>query len=494
MVRIAALFCGLFAGLFALLAPAGLGTDLLTPFLKLWGAASGQRLLGAVIWYAPAGAAILGGLLAFVAPGLGALLLLGAGIGWVGFSALDPALFRLELLLPGTLAIAAAVLAFVAGELELRRRRAARRHRREMLREDAEWGDDEEERAREAAFSRDPLTVPRENVPPRPSREIPLTLEDVAPVETPEPRRRTESIWTDAPGRRSTAGRETDDFGSRRSVFSRPARADHPAPERSERPPRERDSYADEPAPRRNLFVWLAAVNGLALIVLGVAVGYIMVERASPPASTSAVATAANTTPEAAPAPAEPDPAPVEAAAERLTPNVLPTLPPPGSEPAQMPELPMPPADPPLLASGESNVAPAGGTFDDPFAYCSAVTTIDYVDSRYSGPRFTAAIAEALRVPLQSAPDRVSWRCVDGAVYACASFDWPVCAMTPTAEEMLDYCQSHPGAARLLAPNGTWSCEGTRPRLPEGASWPVDARGFFPRAWIRVPPPQDATG
>ncbi|MGN6487704.1 MAG: hypothetical protein ACTHLT_07765, partial [Devosia sp.] len=82
----------------------------------------------------------------------------------------------------------------------------------------------------------------------------------------------------------------------------------------------------------------------------------------------------------------------------------------------------------------------------------------------------------------------------DGAVYACASFDWPVCAMTPTAEEMLDYCQSHAGAARLLAPNGTWSCEGTRPRLPEGASWPVDARGFFPRAWIRVPPPQDAAG
>jgi hypothetical protein len=99
-----------------------------------------------------------------------------------------------------------------------------------------------------------------------------------------------------------------------------------------------------------------------------------------------------------------------------------------------------------------------------------------------------------LRVPLQSAPDRVSWRCVEGAVYACASFDWPVCAMTPTAPEMLDYCRSHPGATRLLAPNGTWSCEGNRPRIPEGASWPVDARGFFPKAWVPVVPPQQPTG
>lgn len=491
-MRIAALFCGLFAGLFALLAPAGLGSDLLTPFLKLWGAAPGQRLLGAVIWYAPAGAAILGGLLAFVAPGLGALLLLGAGIGWVGFSAFDPALFRLELLLPGALALAAAMLAFVAGELELRRRRAARRHRREMLREDAERSDDEE-RAREAAFSRDPLTVAREDVPPRPSREIPLTLEDVVPVETREPRRRIENIWPDAPGRRSPSGRETDDFAPRRSLFSRAARADHPAPERSERPRRERDSYDDEPAPRRNLFAWLAAANVLVLIGLGVAVGYIMVERAPVPGNAGAVATVPSEPPEATrvPAPAVAAAAPAEAADERLTPNLLPTLPPPGSEPAGIPELPMPPAEPPLVASAEPAGGPTGGTFDDPFAYCNAVTTIDYVDSRYTGPRLTAAIAEALRVPLQSAPDRVRWRCVDGAVYACASFDWPVCAMTPTVQEMLDYCQSHPGTARLLAPNGTWSCEGTRPRLPEGASWPVDARGFFPKAWIPVLPPQE---
>jgi hypothetical protein len=144
---------------------------------------------------------------------------------------------------------------------------------------------------------------------------------------------------------------------------------------------------------------------------------------------------------------------------------------------------------------GEAQVpAPATGGISDPFAYCGAVKTVDYVDNRYVGPRFTTAIADALRVPMESAPDRVSWRCVDGVVYACASFDWPVCAMTPTAQEMVDYCVRNPGVTRLLAPNGTWSCEGNKPRLPDGASWPVDARGFFPNAWIPVLPPQRPAG
>ena len=63
-----------------------------------------------------------------------------------------------------------------------------------------------------------------------------------------------------------------------------------------------------------------------------------------------------------------------------------------------------------------------------------------------------------------------------------------------TAQEMVEYCLRNPGVTRLLAPNGTWSCEGNKPRLPEGASWPVDARGFFPNAWIPVLPPQQPTG
>ncbi len=476
------MFCGLVAGLFALMAPVGLGTDLLTAFLKLWGQTPGQQLLGTVAWYLPVGAAVLGGLLAFVAPGLGALMLLGAGLGWIGIGAFDTSFFRLELLAPGVLGVAGSALAFAAGELELRRRRAARRQRRESLRDYTE----DEARAREAAYSMDPLTMPREEAPPRPSREIPLTLEDVVPADRPEPRRRSETIWPDAPSRPSMFDRDGGDRSARRSLFERPAaRAERPPPDRRERDrdyrEGEREYLDDAAAPRRNMFVWVAAANALVLIVLIVAVGYMMAERSSAPSNAGVVAEATESSavdPTPVPPPALQPPTVAEASGEddRLTPNLWPALALPGSEGAELP-----------MAAADGLMA---GTFSDPFAYCEAVKTVDYVDNRYVGPHFTLPIADALRVPSHSARDRVSWRCVDGVVYACASFDWPVCAMTPTAQEMLDYCQRNPGVTRLLAPNGTWACEGTRPRLPEGASWPVDARGFFPKAWIPVLPPQ----
>jgi hypothetical protein len=536
VVRIAALFCGLIAGLFALVAPVGLGIDLLTPFLKLWGATPGQQLLGTLAWYAPVVGAILGGLLAFVAPGPGALLLLGAGLGWIGLGVFDAAFLRIELLVPGVASTAGALLAFFAGELELRRRRTARRNRREELRDSADRSDRTDNRidsnsridtvararqealAREAAFNMDPLTVSREEAPPRPTREIPLTLEDVVPTEAQEPRRRApETIWPETPAaRRSVFERDAGpDLQPRRSLFERPAtRMEPPAADRRERPrrreiARERDYYDDEPAPRRNLLVWFAAANVAVLIIIAVVVGYFMLERSPAPAN-AAVSQAADNgnvaaTPAPAALPAAETPAPAVADADRLTPNVWPELALPGSQPAT---LPMASTDAPVAATigpaaatvpeapapAVAAIAPATGTFSDPFAYCNAVKTVDYVDSRYVGPRFTADIADALRVPMESAPDRVSWRCVNGVIYACASFDWPVCAMTPTAQEMVDYCQRNPGVTRLLAPNGTWSCEGIKPRIPDGASWPVDARGFFPNAWIPVLPPQRPTG
>ena len=559
MVRIAALFCGLIAGLFALVAPVGLGIDLLTPFLKLWGATPGQQLLGTVAWYAPPALAVLGGLLAFVAPGPGALLLLGAGLGWIGFGVFDGALMRVELLVPGVASLAAALMAFLAGELELRRRRAARRNRRDVLRDERDGRDlrdgidridrserperteraertertdradtaaraREEAMAREAAFNMDPLTVTREEAPPRPSREIPLTLEDVVPAETQEPRRRApENIWPDTPtARRSVFDRSSGpDLQPRRSLFDRPAtrverpvddRRDRPQPRESERDRdrdyREREYYDDEPTPRRNLLMWFAAANVAVLVVIALVVGYLMVDRGPPATAAVAEATAPAAAPVTPAGQAGNTTTVTEAKAadsERLTPNVWPELAQPGSQQANLPALPMPTAETPLAATvgpAAATVAeatpgaatPAAATFSDPFAYCGAVRTIDYVDSRYVGPRFTADIADALRVPMESAPDRVSWRCVDGVIYACASFDWPVCAMTPTAQEMVDYCQRNPGVTRLLAPNGTWSCEGNKPRIPDGASWPVDARGFFPNAWIPVLPPQRPTG
>jgi len=73
-------------------------------------------------------------------------------------------------------------------------------------------------------------------------------------------------------------------------------------------------------------------------------------------------------------------------------------------------------------------------------------------------------------------------------VLACAS-PGAACAPTPTVEVMLSYCAAHPDTQNIAAPNGTWSCEGTRPVIPRDQKWPVDARGFYPGAWRQVAPP-----
>jgi hypothetical protein len=76
-------------------------------------------------------------------------------------------------------------------------------------------------------------------------------------------------------------------------------------------------------------------------------------------------------------------------------------------------------------------LAPPGATaeqrFDDPFAYCAAVGTIDAPDARYAGPSVPEAIARGLQTALgmpEGAPpaplrEHSIWRCMAGKVYAC---------------------------------------------------------------------------
>ena len=125
----------------------------------------------------------------------------------------------------------------------------------------------------------------------------------------------------------------------------------------------------------------------------------------------------------------------------------------------------------------------------DPFEYCAAMGNMDYPDHRYAGPLLPTAVATALRVPESSPPDRARWRCADGQVLICRSFRGVGCAMTPTVSEMRTFCEQNPNSTDLWAPNGTWSCVETVPELPPGASWPVDARGFLPGAWVALPAP-----
>lgn len=503
-MRIAALFCGLIAGLSVLLAPSALGIDLMSPFLAFWTDSSNERLLGTVGWYALAGAAILGGLLATVTPGFAALLLLGAAVGWLGIGVSVPELFTYQLLGPAAAATVGALFAFLAGELQVRRRRMARRSRKLA----AEFPTDENiEIEREAALRMDPLLMPRQDAPPPPKRVIPLTLEDVTVTSRPAndpprwqdldspqpPRRRDPDVWAEA----------------RRGPFQPAAEVsvarDEPEPRPEPKPEaRRRDTEQLRPEPQRRRAAtraergrgWIAAlaavlaVFGLGIITAG---GYMLTRDGTLQAllgtpSTPVVvaagdtpATTAAATQPAAPAKIELPAAPAKS--EVATAPVASPTAPATAPAAPVAEVAAPETAAPLRVAG----APAAESYDDPFSYCRAVGTIDYIDHRYTGPAVTEEMTRVLLIPASSPRDRVRWRCVDGAVLACTSYIGPICDTAPTVLEMREFCERNPNVAQLLAPSGPWSCADGQPQLPLDASWPVDARGFVPQGWITVP-------
>jgi hypothetical protein len=206
-VRIAALFFGLVAGLFALLAPSAMRTDVMAQFMALWSDTSTDQLIGTVIWYGIPSAAIVGALIATVMPGLAVIPLAAAALGWVSMGLALGKLGDYELLAPAASAGLAALLSLVAAELAVRRRRIERRRRRSLA-EDEDEGDDIE---REAALRMDPLSMDRDAAPP-PRRAVPLNIDDIEAVserpqgqpprwqdlDAPAPRQGRPDIWGEA--------------------------------------------------------------------------------------------------------------------------------------------------------------------------------------------------------------------------------------------------------------------------------------------------------
>lgn len=241
-------------------------------------------------------------------------------------------------------------------------------------------------------------------------------------------------------------------------------------------------------SPNRSGNGWLAAlagVNSVAVLVLAGAVGLMLYRDFRMGTLSSLVGdqttTGASATPAGSASTAAPQFQPEAAAAPVVKPLVAPEK----DEPiAAAAVAPAKQAASTAAASADADAV----SFTDPFSYCASVKTVDAPDRRYGGPPVTREIAVALRVSVSFPADRLKWRCADGVVLACASFDWPICAVTPTVEEMVGFCKRNPDAKGLQAPNGNWSCDGTRPVIPEGESWPVDARGFLPGAWVAVVP------
>ncbi len=145
------------------------------------------------------------------------------------------------------------------------------------------------------------------------------------------------------------------------------------------------------------------------------------------------------------------------------------------------------------------------GTYDDAFAYCSAVGTADLPDDRYTGDPIPdeviggylrAAGVESTTEPPERLRETTVWRCMDGAVYACNfGANLPCTAKadldTSPSAAMNEFCAASrdaPSIPRSVTGRETiydWGCDGHVPTVLQRIDEP-DAAGFLSRIWYRV--------
>jgi hypothetical protein len=161
------------------------------------------------------------------------------------------------------------------------------------------------------------------------------------------------------------------------------------------------------------------------------------------------------------------------------------------------------------LATAPATLAPTSApiTYTDPFAYCTAVGTIDAPDSRYTGDPISlmiiqgylkAAGVENNGEPLQILKKSTIWRCMNKAVYVCNfGANLPCDSKADTdknpTQPMQDFCKANPTADFIpMSVTGhttiySWGCADNTPKLLKQLDQP-DAAGYLSRIWYRLPP------
>jgi hypothetical protein len=146
-------------------------------------------------------------------------------------------------------------------------------------------------------------------------------------------------------------------------------------------------------------------------------------------------------------------------------------------------------------------------SFEDPFAYCAAVGTVDAPDARYAGPTMPDAVARGLMaalglpesVPLEFFRHHSIWRCMAGKVYACTfGANLPCGTKADTSSgptpAMTAFCRENPGADSIpMVVTGratvyAWRCAGSAPAIERQFTTP-DAQGFLAIIWHEVEAP-----
>jgi putative hemolysin len=151
------------------------------------------------------------------------------------------------------------------------------------------------------------------------------------------------------------------------------------------------------------------------------------------------------------------------------------------------------------------NAEAGPSSYDDPFAYCAAVGTVDVPDERYNGPQMPDSIVQAMIrqgiVTADAPPDfqkNAVWRCMDNSVWACHFGANLPCtekadtSQTPTSA-MEDYCKTNPTAEGIpAAVTGRatvyeWRCTDGKPQVVKQL-FTSDPQGYLAEFWYELTP------
>lgn len=132
----------------------------------------------------------------------------------------------------------------------------------------------------------------------------------------------------------------------------------------------------------------------------------------------------------------------------------------------------------------------------DPFNYCRTAGDVDR-PADPTPPVVAEALSRALNVP-PIPPDRVSWRCMQGKVWACTvganiQCEQPLDVSRVPTDGMRDWCEENTSADVIPAyvtgrsTAFEWTCHDGVPAVVRQLATP-DARGFDPGVWHAVTP------
>jgi hypothetical protein len=158
-----------------------------------------------------------------------------------------------------------------------------------------------------------------------------------------------------------------------------------------------------------------------------------------------------------------------------------------------------------LAASCSALTSSAQATsYNDPFAYCAAVGTIDAPDVRYTGAKMPDSIVEGMIakgiVTADAPPEfrqNAVWRCMGSQVWVCHYGANLPClekaepSQTPTAE-MQDFCKANPeldaipAAVTGRATVYEWRCTSGTAEIARQV-FHADPQGYLTEFWYELP-------